>query len=124
MVSPWANGSIEREEWATRSHLQLSEPGGSGDLRFELLMVKEIPYIWKKIPMKANDMDFQPMKDIQDITTTYTRDIALETRQFSEFPTSELEGWWVFWSWNGWVNELMTIIVLLPFTHPGAGDVA
>ena len=48
--------------------------------------------------MKANDMDVQPMKDIQDITTTYTRDIALETRQFSEFPTSELKVCLVFWS--------------------------
>ena len=37
-------------------------------------------------------MSFQPIKYIQDITTPYTRDIALETRQFSEFPTSELEG--------------------------------
>ena len=43
-------------------------------------------------------MYFQPMKYIQDITATYTRDIALETMQFSEFPTSELEGCWEFWS--------------------------
>ena len=42
--------------------------------------------------MKANDMAIQPMKDIQDITATYTRDIALETRQSSECPTSELKG--------------------------------
>ena len=55
-------------------------------------MVKEIPDIWNSSPMKANDMAFQPMKDIQDIIATYTRDIALETRQFSKFPTSELEG--------------------------------
>ena len=110
MVSPWANGSIGTEEWATRSQLQLSEPGRSGDFRFEPWVVKESPNIWNRSPMKANDMDFQPMKDIQDITTTYTRDIALETRQFSEFPTSELEGWWVFWSWDGWGNESMTVI--------------
>ena len=48
--------------------------------------------------MKSNYMDFQPMKGIQDMTTTYTKDIALETRKFSEFTTSELEGCWVFWS--------------------------
>ena len=41
--------------------------------------------------MNSNDMYVQPMKYIQDITI-YTRDIVLETRQFSEFPTSELEG--------------------------------
>ena len=110
MVSPWENGSIGREEWATRSQLQLSEPGRSRDLRFEPWMVKESTDIWNISPMKSNYMDFQPMKDIQDITSTYTRDIALETRQFFEFPTSELEGWWVFWSWNGWENDSMTII--------------
>ena len=42
--------------------------------------------------MKLNYMSIQPRKDIQDITTTFTRDISLETRQFFEFPTSELEG--------------------------------
>ena len=47
---------------------------------------------------EGNDMAFQPMKYIQDMITTYTRDIALETRQFSEFPTSKLEGRWVIWS--------------------------
>ena len=46
--------------------------------------------------MKANDMSLQQIKYIQDITTTYTRDIALETRQISKFPTSELEGCWAF----------------------------
>ena len=72
--------------------MQLSEPGRYGDLRFEPWVVKESPDIWNISPMKANAMDFQPMKYIQDITATYTRDILLETRQFSEFPTSELEG--------------------------------
>ena len=110
MVSPWENGSIEREEWATISHWQLSEPRGFGDLRFEIWVVKEIPYIWKKSPMKANDISFQPMKYIQDVKETYKSDIVLETSQFWDFPTSELEGRRVFSSWNGWVNDSMNVI--------------
>ena len=35
--------------------------------------------------MKANYMAFQPMKYIEYITTTYTRDIALELGNFLNF---------------------------------------
>ena len=97
MVSPWANGSIGREEWATRSQLQLSEPVRFGDLRFEPWMVKESTDIWNRIPMKENYMAFQPMKYIQDIKVTYTSDISVETRKFWDFAASELEGCQGFW---------------------------
>ena len=51
----------------------------------------------------------QPMKYIQDIKATHTCDIVLEIRKFWEIPTSELEGCWVFWSWNGWGNESINV---------------
>ena len=35
--------------------------------------------------MNSNDIYFQPMKYIQDITATYTRDIALELGNFQNF---------------------------------------
>ena len=70
--------------------MQLSEPGRSEDLIFEPWVVKVGPDIWNDSPMKANDMAVQPMKDIQDIKATYISDITLETRQFGDFPTSEL----------------------------------
>ena len=59
-------------------------------MRFEPWVVEESPEIWNSSPMKENDMAFQPMKYIQDITIRYTRDVALETRQFSEFPLVNL----------------------------------
>ena len=116
MVYPWANGSKVGEEWATRSHWQLSEPGEYGDLKLEPWAVRSSPEIWNNSPMKANDMDFQPIKYIQYITTTYTRYVVLETRQFSEFPTSELQVWWVFWSWDGWGNESMSFIGCISYS--------
>ena len=64
--------------------------------------------------MKAKSMFFEPMNDIQEIQATYISDIALETRQFRDFPTSELEGSQVFWSLSGWENECMTVIDCIP----------
>ena len=76
----------------------MSEPGRSRDLRFGPWVVKSSPKIWNKIPVNINDMYVQPIKDIHDIKETYTSDMALETRQFQYFPTSEPEGCLVFWS--------------------------
>ena len=42
-------------------------------------------------------MDLQVMNYMQDIKTTNTSDIVLETMQFCDFPTRKLEGCRVFW---------------------------
>ena len=56
---------------------------------------------------EVNDMVFQTMNDMQDIKTTYTSDIVLETRQFWDFPTNKIEGCWC-WQWVG-ASDLRSI---------------